>query len=478
MTGLGRLAKSMALAALGPVVLCTSVAHAGAVAVADPLQEFSRSIETLVKQVSPSVVQVLVTGYGPVRDENGGDAQLVIGKQQSLGSGVVIDAAGYIMTNAHVVKGARRIQVVLSAGQSDAGPISSLNRAKGRTVEARVVGVAPEVDLALLQVDAGPLSAISVADYGALRQGELIFAFGSPEGLHNSVTMGVVSSVARQPDEDRPMVYIQTDAPINHGNSGGPLVDVTGALVGINTFIMTESGGSQGLGFAIPSSVVNMAYRQLRKYGHLHQGEIGAALQTVTPTLARGLRLARESGVIVSDVSPEGPADVAGLRANDVIVAVDGRPMDSLPSIAFYLYARSAGDHLKTDIVRGDQPLVLDIPVRERSHDLDGLGDRVDPEAGLVRQLGVLGVTIDDDVEPLLSGVRVPSGVIVAARAELASASDVSLSVGDIIHAVNGTVVLSVAQLRAGLDGLAPHSAVVLQVERGGIFSFVPFELD
>ena len=214
----------------------------------------------------------------------------------------------------------------------------SLVPTRGRIVEARVIGTAPEVDLALLKVDAPDLPSLPLANYDSLRQGELVFAFGSPEGLRNSVTMGVVSAVARQPDADHPKVYIQTDAPINHGNSGGPLVNVSGELVGINTFILSESGGSQGLGFAIPSALVNVVYRQLLAYGHLQQGQIGANLQTITPDLARGLDLAQDWGLIVSDLLPDGPAELAGLKVKDIILKIDGRPMDNLPLLSFSLY--------------------------------------------------------------------------------------------------------------------------------------------
>src|SRR5258707_960252 len=298
----------------------------------NPLRQYSDSIAALVKRVSPTVVQVLVTGYGPVDTGHGNAAELTFGRQRSLGSGVIVDPSGYIITNAHVVAGAKRIEVVLP-GTADVPPLRSVIDGRGRALEARVVGVAHEVDLALLQIDATGLPALPMADYDALRQGDLVFAFGSPEGLRNSVTMGVVSAVARQPDADHPMVYIQTDAPINHGNSGGPLVNANGELVGINTFIMSESGGSVGVGFAIPSTIVSVASEQLRRYGHLHQGEIGANLQTITPDLARGLSLAQEWGVIVSDVRRGGPADLAGLSVKDVLVSIDGKPIDSLPLI-------------------------------------------------------------------------------------------------------------------------------------------------
>src|SRR5439155_12310071 len=136
-----------------------------------------------------------------------------------------------------------------------------------------------------------------------------------------------------------------------------------GELVGINTFILTESGGSQGLGFAVPSALVDVAYRQLRNYGHLHQGQIGANVQTITPDLARGLGLSQDRGVIVSDLLPGGPADVAGLQIKDIIVSIDGKPMDSLPLLSFNLYARNAGDRLKLTVLRGQDQLALEVPV-------------------------------------------------------------------------------------------------------------------
>jgi len=470
----------MTIQTLAAGVLCLGLAAPGFAdnrAAPDPLRQFSSSVETLVRRVSPSVVQILVWGYGPVSDSRSSDADLVIAKQRSMGSGVVIDSSGYIITNAHVVNGGRRIEVIVPGAAGDEAPIQSLVGARGRTLEARVIGVAPEVDLALLKVEATGLPALPVANYDTLRQGEVVFAFGSPEGLGNSVTMGVVSSVARQPSADRPMVYIQTDAPINHGNSGGPLVNVEGEIVGINTFILSDSGGSQGLGFAIPSTLVTVASRQLREYGHMHQGEIGANLQTITPDLADGLSLPQDSGVIVSDLLPDGPAAQAGLRVGDIIVTVDGRPMESLPLLAFYLYTRNPGDRLGLGLLRQGRELHLDVRIIERPHDLDGLADRVEPERSLVRQLGVLGITIDDNIADLVANIRERSGVIVAARTP-DPPEDIPLSAGDIVHAVNGVPVSNVEDLRALLDGLQPYSAVVLQIERDGRLMFVTFELD
>jgi serine protease Do len=444
----------------------------------NPLRQYSDSIAALVKRVSPTVVQVLVTGYGPVDSGHGNTTDLVFGRQRSLASGVIVDPSGYIVTNAHVVAGAKRIEVVLPGSTADVSPIRSVADARGRALDARVIGVARDVDLALLQVDATGLPALPMADYDALRQGDLVFAFGSPEGLRNSVTMGVVSAVARQPDADHPMVYIQTDAPINHGNSGGPLVNANGELVGINTFILSESGGSVGLGFAIPSTIVSVASEQLRRYGHLHQGEIGANLQTITPDLARGLSLAQEWGVIVSDVRRGGPADLAGLSVKDVIVSIDGKPIDSLPLIAFNLYSRRAGDRLRVGVLRSEQHATLEVAVVERPEALDRIIDLVDPDKSAVPQLGILGVSIDESLGLAIGSLRLPSGVMVAAHAEDRRAAAVSLSAGDVIHSVNGAAVSDLEELRAALDGMKPHSPVVLQIERDGLLSFVAFELE
>jgi serine protease Do len=291
--------------------------------------------------------------------------------------------------------------------------------------------------------------------------------------------MGVVSAVARQPDPDNPLVYVQTDAPINHGNSGGPLVNVKGELVGINTFILSNSGTSQGLGFAIPSALVQMAYPKLREFGHLHRGEIGILLQTITPTLASGLGLSQDWGAMISDVAPGSPAAAAGLQVQDVVVSIDGAAVDGVPRLAFQLFTRSAGDVVRLKVRRPDGDFTTDVTVAERAHDFDRLTDRIDPEKSLVAKLGILGVDISDDNIRMVSSVRLPSGVIVVGHTpETADASDTGLMTADTIHSVNGTMVTSVDQLRAAVDRMPPRSAVVLQVQRHGQFIFLAFELD
>lgn len=263
----------------GPVFLCLSWLLCALTASAqtpntnresDPLRQFNGAVRKLVKQVTPSVVQVLASGYAPVKSGNG-NTSLLVGMQQKIGSGVIVASEGYIVTNAHVVRGADHVRVsvpTVMSNESAEEPIIT----RSRTLEANIVGSDDDIDLAVLKIEATGLPTIRLSDYNKLRQGDVVFAFGSPEGLQDSVTMGVVSAVARQLDSDSPIVFVQSDAPTNPGNSGGPLVNVDGELVGINTFILSQGGGNEGLGFAIPSAVVAYACPQLRKYGHLHRG--------------------------------------------------------------------------------------------------------------------------------------------------------------------------------------------------------------
>lgn len=210
--------------------------------------QLNGDLEGLAEKVSQGVVQVLVTGYGPV-EENSRTETALIARQRAIGSGVVVDPSGYIMTNAHVVEGARRIRVVLPVPLSEGATLEP--EGKRHILEAKLVGIHSESDLALLKVtSAKELPALPLETATRVRQGQLVFAVGSPEGLQNTITMGVVSSVARQPDPNKGMGYIQTDAPINPGNSGGPLVDMNGHVVGINTFILSGSGGAKA--WALP----------------------------------------------------------------------------------------------------------------------------------------------------------------------------------------------------------------------------------
>src|SRR3984957_3841702 len=276
------------------------------------LHELNEAVEDLVQRVSPTVVQIRVTGYGAAEETQRGQADVLVGRRRAIGSGVIVDPQGYIITNAHVVNGAQNIEVLVPPPPAPTASGAAPDEPQGRSYRGRVVGTSREIDLAVIKIDGHSLPALSIrGSMPPARQGEMVFAFGRPEGLRNTVTMGVVSAVARQPDPDSPLVYVQADTPIHPGHSGGPLVNADGEMIGIDTFIFTTSGGNQGLGFAIPSGVVAFAYPELLKYGHIHQPEIGAIVQSITPELAAGLHLQKDFGIIVSDVSPGGPADAA-----------------------------------------------------------------------------------------------------------------------------------------------------------------------
>jgi serine protease Do len=442
----------------------------------DELRRMNESVDALIHKVSPSVVQILVSGYGQVEESEHGNTGVVIGRQRAIGSGFIIDPSGYIITNAHVVKGAQRVQVVLSSANSDDFAEAALS-ARTSLVSARIIGVTSEIDLALLKVDVSDLRALKLASYRNLHQGESVFAFGSPEGLRNTVTHGIISAVARQTDPDSTMVYVQTDAPINPGNSGGPLVNVDGEVVGVDTFILSQSGGNEGLGFAIPCGVVNIAYQQLRKFGHLHRPEIGISVQTITQPLADGLKLPRNFGVVISDVLPGGPSEAAGLRIGDVLLAIDGKAASSVPYVAFHLMSRESGDKVHLDVLRENLKLGFDVALMEPPKDMDQIAALADPEKNLVPALGILAVEIDKRIAAMAPDLRDPFGIIVAARAAGAGA-EVPLTTGDVIRSLNGEPMTTLDRLRNALKALPPGASVVLQIQRDQKLMYVAFTLD
>lgn len=462
------------------VVLPTPLSSQDALAKpkSDAIHEMSAAFEGLVRRVSPAVVEVLVTGYATGEEDDEPTTPSSVGRERSLGSGVIIDPDGYIVTNYHVVKGADRVRVVLTPPVSDDSQPTAMLKSKGRTLNARVVGVSKVIDLAVLKVEATGLPTLPLARYEHLHKGQLVLAFGSPEGLENSVTFGVVSSVLRQPDPDDPMVYIQTDAAINPGNSGGPLIDADGNVVGIDTFIYTKSGGNEGIGFAIPSGIVRYAYEQIRKYGRVRRRTIGADLQTLTADLAGGLGLVDIPGVIVSDVEPGSSAERAGLRIMDVVEAIDGMPVDNVALFTLSLYLRTTGDKANLQILRNGKRLNLDVPVFEPHNDISRLTELSDPSKDLIPRLGIIGATITPQAAELVSGLRISSGVLVTATVAGRLAVDSGLQEGDVIHALNRTAIRSVDELRNAFNRLKPGDPAALLVERNGKLTFLTFEME
>ena len=442
----------------------------------DPLLRMNEAVDTLTKKVWPSVVQILVTSCGARDDGGRNDTNVVVGRQRSVGSGFVIDPEGYIMTNAHVVNGAQRVQIVLPPDNAD-GTLATALSARSYTVAARIVGVATELDLALLKLDGMKLPALPLATYSQLRQGETVFAFGSPMGMRNSLSHGLVSAVARQTDPDSPLIFVQTDAPINPGNSGGPLVNIRGEVVGVNTFIVSQSGGNEGLGFAIPSATARTVFRQLKQFGVLRRQEVGMSLQTITRSMAAALQLVTDYGVIVSDVWPGGPAEAAGLKIGDILVSVDGQPADNLPTVSYNFRLRDSTDKVQLVVARGAQKLTLAITPVEDRNDLDAVSAMADPEKSLVPELGMLGVEIDKRISAAATGLRDPYGVIVVARAAGAT-SEVPLQPRDIIRSLNNKQIATLQGLKDTMRAMKPGTAVTLQVQREGRLMYVSFTLE
>jgi serine protease Do len=440
------------------------------------LRELNSSLEAVVAKVSPAVVQIMVTGYGPL-EEHGETNKTVLAREHAIGSGIIVDPDGYIMTNAHVVQGAQRIRVILPPPPSNS-PLELQPIHATQIFEATLVGKHKDSDLALLKIEATHLPTLHLNDGKRVRQGELVFAIGSPEGLQNSVTMGMVSSVSRQPDPDDPVVYIQTDAAMNPGNSGGALVDIDGELVGINTLMLSAGGGSEGLGFAIPAAIVNFDYQNLRKYGHVERVSIGATAQDITPTLAAGLGLARSWGAIISDMTPGGLAQAAGLKMEDIVLAIDDRPILSLPEYLTALYLHHADQVLKIDVLRGSSRMSFNIPVTVHHDKSEELDDLPDLPKSLIHRLSIFVTDLNDTVRQFVHDTRSESGIVVVAQAAGTNAVHTGLQAGDVIRQINRTPLQSGSQLQALIRNFKSGDPAVFQIERNGKLEYLAFEMD
>jgi len=436
--------------------------------------DLDNALEATARLAAPAVVQIFTTTYSAGEGMVPRPTELITTERAS-GSGVIVDAEGYIVTNAHVVRGAERVRVDLPLP----GTGRSILSARSRTVIGKVLGIDLETDLAVVKVDERNLAALPFGDSESLQAGQIVLAIGSPLGFSNSVSLGVVSAIARQLVAESPMIYVQTDASISPGSSGGPLVTLAGQVVGINTLVAGRTGaGAEGLGFAAPSNIVRTVYEQIRKSGRVRRGDIGVRPQTVTPVLASALGLPRDEGVILSDVKPGSPAARAGLRPGDLVIALDGKPMENGRQLQVALYRHFVGEVVTLDVLREGQPVKFPVAMTERDDQLSDLTSN-DPRPYLVTRLGILGVDLSADIARSLPVVRVQSGVVVASMVTGAiDARDGGLAQGDVIYAVNRKPIARIAELRTLIDAFKPGDPVVLQLERRGELIYLAFTVE
>jgi serine protease Do len=365
---------------------------------------------------------------------------------RSLGSGFIINPSGFIVTNNHVVDGATTIQVKI---------------ADGRKLPAKVVGRDAKTDLALIKVEATGLPVIPLGISSQLQVGEPVMAIGNPFGLEQTVTSGIVSAIGRVIGQGPYDDFIQTDASINPGNSGGPLIDSRGEAVGINAAIFSQSGGSVGIGFAIPVDQAKSVVAQLAQSGHVARGWLGVTIQPVTEELAKGFGLADRSGALVAGVQEGSPAARAGVKAGDVITQYDGHKVSRSGELSRMVADTPAGRQVPITIVRGEKPVSVDVTII-------ALKEEPRQTAALSEQKQNLGLGVET-LTPSTArelGLPVGRGVVVRSVGDSSPAAEAGIRAGDVIVEVDQQRVASVAEMKRALDRHPKNTPVVVLLRR------------
>jgi serine protease Do len=454
----------------------------------EALTSLDRAMEAVASRVTPAVVNVAVTARGKdvdvVEGQNGqmqgspfqglppGLRQFFGPMQQNplqpqiehgVGSGIIISPDGYIVTNNHVVDGATNIKVTLN---------------DRRILNAKVVGVDKLNDLAVIKVSASNLPSIAWGDSTKLQPGQTVLAFGSPFGIQFSVTRGIVSAVNRQnpfaDDPRKPGDFIQTDAAINPGNSGGALVNAHGELVGINTFIITNSGQFAGAGFAIPSQIVRASTEQLIAHGKVEHGYLGIGINDVTPENAHFFNLQNASGAIVSQVTPDSPASKGGLKTGDVITELNGRTIVNDGALQVAISETAPGTKIALGVIRDGKPLTLNVTVGEfhGNSEVAGNDGGESPEGG---KTGKLGLAVSDLTADARSEINAPEqlhGVVVQSVRPASPADDAGIQPGDVILEVNRKPAESASQFASEVHQSPEGKDLLLLVWSKGGASF------
>src|SRR5438876_6025960 len=462
--------------------------HIGAFSVVaqEPAQTQQGVITTfapIVEKVAPSVVTVFTTqtvsrglSQSPFSDDIlrqffGGQSPQTQGKQtlQGLGSGVVVSPDGYILTANHVVSGADEIMVGLGT--------------ELRKFKAKKVGSDPGTDVALLKIEEKNLPAITFADSDKAHAGDIVLALGNPFGLRQTVTMGIISAVGRGGmgivDYEN---FIQTDAAINMGNSGGALVDTEGRLVGINTAIFTRTGGNQGVGFAIPSNLARDVMQSLREKGRVVRGYIGASVQTLTPELADAMKLKGEpTGALIGEVTPKSVAEKAGIKSGDVITAVNEKKINDARELRLMIGSMAPGTKVQLEVNREGQKKMFDVNLAEMPPAEAGPSPEASPEeSAQPEKATVFGsavvADVTDDVRRVLNLPKDVQGAVIVQIDSDSPAAQAGLREGDVIQEVNKQPIKNAKDLVALTKKLKPNEKILMRIWSQGRSGYVALE--
>lgn len=437
--------------------------------------ELSISFREVAKAVKPAVVFINVETTGGDSGQSdffGLSGPKVPRRVEGAGSGFIVTEDGYILTNNHVVGNASKINVTLS---------------DGRKLKAELVGTDPDTDIALIKIDASGLAIAVLGDSDKLEQGDWVLAIGSPFGLQQTLTAGIVSATGRELRESTYNHYIQTDASINPGNSGGPLVSMEGEVVGINTLILTGSQfsqGSIGIGFAIASNTARDVFKQLARGGKVTRGYLGVFVSDLDDARAHAVGLNPNDGVFVAqDPDPDSPAGKAGIRKKDVITAFNGKHVKAARELTQAVADTPVGETARVDFVRDGQPQTVTVKLVERPKNAGARPipqDQGGDENGPVQQgrLGIQGRTITPELlNEMKLKLKTPSGVFVAAVQPGSAASDAGVAHGDVIHAFDRARITTLEELTQAVKSVPPGN-YLLEVERHGQTAFLTVTIE
>ena len=404
--------------------------------------------------------------------DHGGNAPPPPDRLQSLGSGFIIDPSGLIVTNNHVIAGAQQITVTMH---------------DGTVLPATLVGHDQRMDLALLRVHAKtPLPFVAFGDSDHIRVGDWVLAIGNPFGLGGTVTAGIVSARGRNLNEGPYDDFIQTDAPINRGNSGGPLFDMGGQVIGINTAIFSPSGGSVGIGFSIPSNIAEPVIAQLREFGHARRGWLGVRVQEVTPDIAASLGLKSAEGALVAGVNDRGPAEKAGIKAGDVILSFDGKPVKDMHALPLIVAETTIGATVPVEVWRHGETDTLKATIAELQPETTAATTPATAPAPIAAPPETAIASLGLSLSPLSPKVRDKyhlgadqKGVVVTAVSPGGAAAARGLKPGDVVLEVQQQEVSSPADVVARLDAVRREGrpSVLMLIQRGNVMNWVPLPL-